>query len=212
MNMNDRDKNNIRCHIPKAENAQRCFEGQKPDEPALLVIRKHWIVIFIIWLKMIFAILIPFAIFFGVMKWNPDLWDISYTRLILVLIHLYALFITLWYFVEWLDQNLDLIIVTNQRVVDINQTRIFTRKQAETSLSQVQDVSGESKGMAAYFFRYGELRILTASAESNVFEMPYVKYASPVASEILSLRDNYLQQMGSQQYLGAVPKRPTPQV
>jgi hypothetical protein len=91
-----------------------------------------------------------------------------------------------------MDNFLDLIAITTDRIVDINQNRIFNRKIVSANLVQIQDVSGETPGILGTFFRYGTLKILTASEEVMHFEMPYVRHAETVANHILNIRNEYI--------------------
>jgi len=177
-------------HQPK--NPNNCFTGQKPNEKTLLYIRKHWIVDVIIILKALFWLVLPFSLYGLAKYYSPDVLDDVQWAIIYLAIHFYAMFVLAWYFIAWLDIHLDLIIVTDQRLVDVNQTRIFHRKMAETSLSQIQDVSGQIKGFLGYVLNYGRLKILTASAENDVFEMAYVHKVPLVTSKILEIRDEFL--------------------
>ncbi len=66
------------------------------------------------------------------------------------------------FFEIWLDYWLDAWIITNLRVISINQIGLFRRVYSEFSLSRIQDVSIETNGVLATFLGYGNIRIQTA--------------------------------------------------
>ncbi|MCA9390353.1 PH domain-containing protein [candidate division WWE3 bacterium] len=85
------------------------------------------------------------------------------------------MFILLWYlFVFYYGlQNailwfFNVLIVTNERVVDLDVTWPFHRAVSETRISQVQDVSFKQGGFLASILNYGGIYIQTAGIEQNI--------------------------------------------
>lgn len=84
---------------------------------------------------------------------------------------IYALSVWLFVFSAFLDYYLDLWIVTNDRIMNIEQHGLFGRTVSELDLSNIQDVTSEIKGIFATIFNYGEVHIQTAAEEKRfVFE------------------------------------------
>jgi uncharacterized membrane protein YdbT with pleckstrin-like domain len=79
----------------------------------------------------------------------------------------YYLGITLFFFSQFADYYLDINIVTNQRIIDIEQEGLFSRTIAELNLTRVQDVESVVKGIFATMFNYGTVIIQTAGEERN---------------------------------------------
>lgn len=79
----------------------------------------------------------------------------------------YYLSIWLFFFSEFAVYFLDMWIVTNDRLLNINQTGLFNRTVSELDLFKVQDVTSEVNGMVATFFNYGNVYIQTAGEKER---------------------------------------------
>lgn len=78
-------------------------------------------------------------------------------------------------FLFWMDHYLDVWIITNERVIDVEQRGLFRRETSEFSMDKVQDITVEIPHMIATFLRYGNLRIQTAGEKSfNIKDVPDV--------------------------------------
>ena len=167
------------------------FPGQKPGEEIQLLVRKHWI----IYVK----IAITFFLF-GVLPFGLTMIGIVYAYegsvtdnlLLAILAFLVYFLITLAaVYVKWLNEELDVIIITNERVIAHDQIDLFHREISETSISQVQDVVGIEKGVLGHIFHFGKLRMQTA-AHHIVFEIHNVAVPYVVSRKILDIRDKYI--------------------
>lgn len=215
-------KKDLARYILRDKYSYHCFDGQKDNEKALLYIRKHWMIQVIILCQAIFWMALPFGLLVLLLSYFSDYLDHTITKLVIVFLHLAILFIALNWFIKWLDHYLDVIIITNKRIIDINQTRIFDRKISTMSLGQIQDVSGQVKGFIPSVLKYGVLNIETAgqgqlkelmrsamqkdgksisrqtdlAGMGGVFELRYVYRCDRVATAILNIRDYYLKRAG----------------
>lgn len=88
---------------------------------------------------------------------------ISYPLLIL-LGSVYYLSLGLFFYSYFVDFYLDMWIITNDRLVDIEQTGLFARTVAEVDLYQIQDVSSDIRGFFPTLFNYGTLSLQTAGS------------------------------------------------
>ena len=142
---------------------ERHIPNRQPDEKLILFIRSHWITIIGNWLFYLFLGTIPIGIYFFLHYQFPEILTgrISYPFLLL-LSSLYYLFILLFAFNAFIDFNLDVWIVTNKRIINIEQKGLFNREIAEHTLERIQDVTGTQKGIWQTFFSYGEVYIQTA--------------------------------------------------
>jgi len=88
-----------------------------------------------------------------------------------LLVSIYYLGIWIFFFSQFTDYYLDINIVTNDRILDINQKGLFGRVVAELDLTRVQDVHSEIKGIIPTMLNYGTVEIQTAGGEQNfIFE------------------------------------------
>jgi uncharacterized membrane protein YdbT with pleckstrin-like domain len=71
----------------------------------------------------------------------------------------------------WVLYYLNMQIITNIRLVDIEQVSLFARTVSELNIHNVQDVTSESHGIFATLFGFGDVYVQTAGAQQRfVFE------------------------------------------
>ena len=149
------------------------FPGQQSDEKVVLQLHRHWFVFF---LKILTVLILAGLPSLGVWLWNHSahwmLADDSLGYALLVMLgSAYALFLWMLLYGFWLDYSLDYFVVTNKRVVDIEQSGLFDRTVAEQLLNRVQDVTHEVKGFWPTIFHYGNVYIQTAGEKERfIFE------------------------------------------
>lgn len=166
------------------------FPGQKPDEKVLLVLHRHWVVLLKDLLIFIALIGLPAVVFFvakNTLGWELATGSLGYIVLVMGG-SLYCLFIWNLTFGYWLDYLLDYFVVTDQRVVDIDQEGLFNRTVAEQPLYRVQDVTTEVRGVWQTVLRYGNVYIQTA-AEKQRFVFEQVPHPEEVAKQIITLSE-----------------------
>ncbi|MBT4384873.1 hypothetical protein HOD30_03945 [Candidatus Peregrinibacteria bacterium] len=167
------------------------FPGQKPGEVIQLLVRKHWIIDVKIAAIFAFLALIPgtVAVVSPILLWDGVLTDTILLIIIGVLV--YFLFMMLITYIKWLNEELDIIIVTNERIVAHDQIDLFHRQVSETNIGQIQDVKGIERGMLGSIFHYGKLEMQTA-ARDIMFKIQHVRDPYNSARIILDIRDQYI--------------------
>lgn len=98
----------------------------------------------------------------------------------------YYLGVWLFFFSQFTDYYLDISIVTNDRIIDIEQKGLFGRVISELDLSRIQDVNSEVKGIIPTMFGYGLVEIQTAAEEQH-FEFEQVPNPHKVRQRIIEL-------------------------
>jgi len=82
----------------------------------------------------------------------------------------------LWslFFVAWTNYYLDVWIVTNERIVDIEQFSLFSRDISEFRMDRIQDLTVDVKGMIPTLLGFGNLHVQTAGMhrEFHIMEVP----------------------------------------
>ncbi len=160
---------------------------QHPGEKVEFSLRRHPIVFLGPIFVFLVLVAIPFiakVIFFGDKPFtlaNP----LFQTGLIL-LVAIYYLGIWVFFISEFTDYYLDINIVTNDRIIDINQKGLFGRTVAELDLTRVQDVHSEVKGIIPTLMNYGQVVVQTAATEEN-FSFEQVPNPNMVRQRILEL-------------------------
>lgn len=155
------------------------------NEKILLVIRKHWFVIaselvvftILLALPMIFILLVPplFAQF--------NLKSELAGPLINFALSLYILIPLAYLFLMWMDYYLDMWIITNERIIDIEQRGLFNREVSEIPLHRIQDVTVRVAGIVETLLRFGTIKIQTAGERE--FEIRFVPRLEEAKDTIL---------------------------
>ena len=141
------------------------FVLEKPNEKIIYMLRRHWITFIPIVLILLVMLAVPVVVYFFIQKLFPDLLTgPTVFPLVVLLGSTYALFAYLFFYIQFLDYYLELWIVTNDRIIDINQRGLFNREIVELELFRIQDITSEVKGAVATVLHYGDLHITTASS------------------------------------------------
>lgn len=70
-------------------------------------------------------------------------------------------------FSSFVDYYLDAWILTNEKIINIEQKGLFNRVISEQRLYRVQDITSELKGIIPTFLNYGNVYIQTAGEEER---------------------------------------------
>ncbi len=171
------------------------FPTQRPNEHVVLLLRRHWTVLARDVIQLVLSLILPptvllilyFYTNFAIVPETP-----LYVLLVMVL-SLYYLFSFLAFFHDFVDYHLDIWVVTDQRVVSIEQSGLFNRVVSELTILRIQDVTSEIKGKVQTFLDYGQVHIQTAGEQARfVFEQ--VPHPSEVAKVILQAHERAIQQ------------------
>ncbi|MEK7659517.1 MAG: PH domain-containing protein [Patescibacteria group bacterium] len=167
------------------------FPSQKSYEKVELFLRRHWLILFFIYLGFGILTLLGLSGFylaskFFILKGNN-------LNLAVFLLSFYFLFIWYFLFKTLTDFYLDTWIVTDHRILDIHQLGLFKRNISELRLSKIQDVTVEIKGILSTFLNYGTVMIQTAG-EIPEFTFEQVPRPQQVKDKILQLYDQFIKQ------------------
>lgn len=164
------------------------FQGQKQGEVILLFLHRHWFDILAQMFLVLCLIIILFASIIYFPSLFPTLASFSGGNLFIFLEISLAMFIWILFFVLWIDYYFDVWIVTNKRVVDIDQKGLFVRNVSELELENIQDITTEVRGVIPTFLNYGDVFIQTA-AEKERFIFHNVPDPYSVKDLIMNLQE-----------------------
>ncbi len=136
----------------------------RPGEKLLMKLHRHWIV-FIFKLWYILGLIITTIILFYM---KDHLIILFGTALFWWFLCLYWMFFLTFILVSWINDELDLFLITDQRIIWIEQVSALTRRVSECGLNRVQEVNAEVAGILQTVLRYGHVHIHTASEHSDM--------------------------------------------
>lgn len=165
--------------------------NQKPGEHVVLFLRRQWFA----WASIIAAFVLMMAIPAGVAAFFWDRLAVWLGHpivgpLIMVAASVYVLSLWLFSFLEFTDFYLDTWIVTNDRIINVEQHGLFSRKASELHMGAVQDVTSGIVGIVRTFFDYGTVLVQTA-AEHTQFVFKDVEHPEKVKERIIQLVEEY---------------------
>jgi hypothetical protein len=162
------------------------FPGQQDDEQICMVIRQHWMVFFYRFLAwMLFLAIIPFS-HWAINNWAPILNSQPYSSYVSLAQSIYLLFLVLGLFILWIIYYLNIQIITDHRIVDIDQHSLVSRTVSELHLSNIEDVTAEVAGPIATVLNYGNVYVQTAG-ETERFIFNNVPNPAEIEKMILDL-------------------------
>lgn len=180
------------------------FDGQKDREIILSVVHRHWFDILIQFVALIAMFLLFLGGFFFIPIFLPNFEEVFGTNLFYFLQSSLFLFIWMLFFAIWIDYYFDAWIVTDERIVDIEQRGLFARGISELQLENIQDITVEVSGVIPTFLNYGNLYVQTA-AEKARFTFRNVPDPYALKNLVMNLQKSY--ERKETQNLGAVIRK-----
>lgn len=156
----------------------------RENEKVLMVLHRHWIVIVWRFLAGTFLALLPLIVVPGILAMEVIQKIIqidSFGPAILFFQVIYLMIISLLLFIFWVDYYLDMWIITNERIIDIEQNGLFQRSISEFMLDKVQDITVEIPDFMATILKYGNIIIQTAGEKPfRIKQIPKVYEAKNI--------------------------------
>lgn len=156
------------------------LENLKSWEKIVTVIKRHWIVY--VMLGVFFFIGLFITIILYVILW--------FTFISNMVNIVFWMFFSLFLYIEWLNHELDMYVVSNNRVIWIDQISFLNREVSECNLWQVQEVNSKTSGLFANIFNYWTLSIQTAW-NTTTLQMDFAPDSMQEARKILNIVDDY---------------------
>lgn len=162
----------------------------EPGEHVITVVRRTIIGLLGIYLVAIVAVVAIFAL---VVLLTPGAFDTSSAsvsvQLSMIMVVGAFLMVLILFTVTYIYRQSRLII-TDRSLVQVVQTTLFIRKVSRLSLSNVEDVSSEQRGILASIFDYGMLQVQTAGERDN-FDFSFCPHPNSLADKIIVAREHY---------------------
>ena len=179
-------------------NIQPTFPNMLPGERVVRMLHRHGFVavrIALLYLVLAFVPVAAWVLLGTRTDLFVDVTGVGYA-LATLLLSAYALVWGLLFFVSWLNYYLDVWIITNERIINITQQRLFHRIVSEQKLYRVQDVTWQIEGVLGNIFKFGNVTIQTAG-EQGKFTFEHIPDPEAVAKSVMDLLEQIENQMGA---------------
>ena len=145
-------------------NLNKLFK-QKGYEKVEYIVRRHWVTFIPVIFFFILLLAMPFGAYWLLLKSANNFLNspVYYTAGVLFT-SIYYLSVILFFYTYFVAFHLDLWVITNDRLLDVQQKTLFARTISEVDLYQIQDASSEIHGIFPSIFNYGNIILQTASA------------------------------------------------
>jgi len=174
---------------------EKFIPNRMPGEKIVLFLRPHWFMPAKHYALFFLLALIPVGGYIFISNYFPNLLgsNVGYP-IILLITSIYYLFIWLIFYNAFIDFYLDTWLVTNKRIIGIEQSGLFHRQVYEHSIFNIQEVTGHQIGILGTFLNYGNVNIQTSSPTPlTSFDM--VPKPFEVAKQIQQLLENQKQEV-----------------
>ena len=147
------------------------------DEEILIMVRKHWFIIVSQLVGLALGALIPIMLFTALLNLPPAFNGLGlrldqYTSEIAFSIAAWLFLSTISAFTVWTQYYLDLWIITDRRIIAVDQIGFFKRNVAIFRLERLQDIEFNVSGLIQTFFNFGTLSAQTAGHMEANFTSP----------------------------------------
>jgi len=170
---------------PTADNQDDILEG---SEHVIVTIKKHWAGVVGIYLAAILVVTALVTLGFYVLP-QMGLSKESQTLLVAGLLAVGAILIFILMTIVYV-YNQSKIILTDLALVQTLYLSLFNKKISRLSMSNVEDVSAEQKGIVSNMLGYGTLFVQSGGQEDN-FVFKYCPMPNVYAERILEARQKY---------------------
>ena len=137
-------------------NQEFSFNGQRDGEKVVEVAKNHAFVLLWPGLKAIFFALLGIA---TILNFQSQFSGVVLVIMVLIAIGIFGR--------AFYDYSQSMFLITNQRVMNVEQRGFFSRKITETDHEKIQDVSSQTKGLFKMMLKFGDLVIRTAGSSKG---------------------------------------------
>lgn len=169
---------------------EKLFPSQQPNEKVVLAVREHWIRLAMKVGIIIILSLLPWI--FQLLIVGNSIIDTSITAeaIMNTVSSVYYLGLLVALFIVFVLHYLNIHVVSEERIVDIDQTGLLFREVSELNIETIEDVTSQKKGLLGNIFNYGTVFVQTAGATER-FEFDNIANPERVTAVILKLYEQH---------------------
>lgn len=148
------------------------------DEELVRIVRKHWFILFVNIVSDVMLILLPLAVFGGILFifTKFELTSLFFSQIPHLTGILWFLYLG-WILLIWMhftnhltDYALDLWAITDRRIIAIDQRGYFRRFLSSFRLERLQDMNIEVRGIIPTLLNFGSIEAQTAGGSNEEFK------------------------------------------
>lgn len=136
----------------------------KDNEKLIFTLHRHWIILVFHFLYFIAL----FATSVVILRYQESIIALFGSGFFWWGISLYWIIFLTFMLLNWINDELDLFIITDSRIISIDQISALSRSVSECSLDRVQEVNAHTAGILQTIFGFWDVHIRTASETSNM--------------------------------------------
>jgi len=176
----------------------------QPDEKVILKFRKHWFIFVKDSIGTILATFIPFIvyIFLTATGYIPPTYESP--SFVTFISALWLLIVWCALAVIWTDYYLDVWIVTDHRIVNMNQKGLFDRDTTTWRLDRVQEVTIGVKNILQTLLHYGSIEVQTSGPVDEYAVIYGIRDPEIIQQTITKEVDRFMEM----HYQGRMPNTP----
>ncbi|EKE20314.1 MAG: hypothetical protein ACD_8C00022G0020 [uncultured bacterium] len=163
------------------------FRDLNGSEQIIKVLHRNWFYLF----QQFFLVFILVGVFFAGTFYGPlffpEMYRGEYKAITAFMENFFMLAIWIFSFLIWVDYYFDIWIITNERIVNIEQKGLFTRHVSELRYNKIEDITTEVTGFIPTVLNFGDVQIQTA-AELSEFRFRTISDPYHIKSVIMDLQ------------------------
>lgn len=162
------------------------------SEKVIIQTRRHWFILVAQLFSFVLAGLAPAILALVSVIVFKDWMTVSlsdYTPQIAYVYSAWLLFIWVGAFGVWTNYYLDILTLTDRRIIVINQKGFFWRNTGSFRLERMQDMNIETNGLIATMLDYGTINIETAGHSDEEFKVTGIPHPRELKALVLQAVD-----------------------
>lgn len=169
---------------------RKTFPGKKPDDKIVIFAKKHWMKYALV-IGICLLLVIPIGILIFVLIINNLAIEAVYAEVLTLGISAYLLIALALIFHSFVDYYLDILIVTDDRIIYVRQNGYIFQQIDEIHLKDVQEVGVDLKGFWRSFFNYGNI-VINSGSDVGVLIVDSLKEPHKIARTIMDLHQDHI--------------------
>ena len=170
------------------------------NEAVIQTARKHWFIITTELLGILLVVLLTAIVYLGTLSYSfpteVAATITTYTAVLVFAGSLWTLFSVMAAAMAWTHYYLDLWVITDRRIIVIEQIHFFNRKVSSFRLERLQDIKVSINGIIPTLLNFGTIRAQTASAAESNFTSSGLPAPRELQSIIQTAMDARLAKLG----------------